>query len=95
MESRSKQKEELDIGQQQTKERAVLQEIAAAKKSLEESVVQHREEEVSMRKKKRKIENEVEAWINKYDADMEEKQQEVDEVRVSKLTINQWFKFKW
>jgi hypothetical protein len=42
----------------------------------------HREEELVLRKRKYKIESEVENWIHKYDAEMEEKQTELDEITV-------------
>jgi len=42
----------------------------------------HREDELILRKRKYKIESEVENWIHKYDAEMEEKQTELDEITV-------------
>jgi hypothetical protein len=35
-----------------------------------------------MRKKKSKVESEVENWLSKYDQDMSEKQVEIDELMV-------------
>ena len=83
MEHRSRQKEELEVGQYQAKEKSMLTEAQLFRKQLDEFQIKDREEEAAMRKKKAKIENEVEAWISKYDQEMEEKQTEIDELTVS------------
>lgn len=49
---------------------------------MEEDILRNREEEALARKKKFKIESEVENWIHKYDQDMEEKQIEIDDISV-------------
>lgn len=49
---------------------------------IEEDVLKHREEEARARKKKFKVESEVENWISKYDQELEEKQLEIDEITV-------------
>jgi len=52
----------------------------------------HRDEELVLRKRKYKIESEVENWIHKYDAEMEEKQTELDEITVSGFCL-EWLYF--
>ncbi|KAJ3322101.1 hypothetical protein HDV06_003552 [Boothiomyces sp. JEL0866] len=82
LESKSKQKEDLDIKASKEKETALQLEIEALKNQLEADVINHREEEALARKKKFKIECEVENWIHKYDQDLEEKQVEIDDITV-------------
>lgn len=65
-----------------TQEQALTAEISALKANLEATVISNREEELLARKKKFKIEGEVENWIYKYDQDMEEKQIEIDDIAV-------------
>ena len=85
MEARSKQKEDADLQQFKEKDRSIAEEIERMKKQLDEDVLKNREEEVLARKKKFKIESEVENWIHKYDQDMEEKQNEIDDITVIML----------
>ncbi|KAJ3088216.1 hypothetical protein HK102_009268 [Quaeritorhiza haematococci] len=80
LETRSKQKEDLDLQQFKQKEVALKQEIANLGVQLADITVKHRDEEAQLRKKKFKIESEVENWIHKYDQDMEEKQNEIEDV---------------
>uniref|UniRef100_A0A8D0HDU9 Dynein regulatory complex protein 10 n=1 Tax=Sphenodon punctatus TaxID=8508 RepID=A0A8D0HDU9_SPHPU len=55
------------------------QDIHQLRAQLNALVTEHREAELTLRKKKYKVEMEIENWIQKYDVDMGEKQ-EVDEV---------------
>ena len=80
LESRSKQKEDLDIQKFYDKEAALKAEIDALKATFNESTKKNREEEDLLRKKKFKIESEVENWIHKYDQEMDEKQTELDDI---------------
>jgi DNA repair exonuclease SbcCD ATPase subunit len=80
LESRSKQKEDMDIKASEQKEAELKSEIERLKAQLEDVNNQHREEEALARKKKFKIESEVENWIHKYDQDLEEKQNEIDDI---------------
>ncbi|KAJ3414692.1 hypothetical protein HDV05_006227 [Chytridiales sp. JEL 0842] len=80
LESRSKQKEEQDLQLAREKELNLRQEISNIKAQLMEATQKNREEEALLRKKKFKIESEVENWIHKYDQDMEEKQAELEDV---------------
>jgi hypothetical protein len=52
------------------------------KNAFERKTLENREEESAARKKKFKIEGEVENWILKYDQDLEEKQAEIDDITV-------------
>ena len=61
----------------------LLNEIDTLKSQLEQNIILNREEEALGRKKKFKVESEVENWIHKYDQDLEEKQAEIDEITVS------------
>eukprot|EP00842_Homolaphlyctis_polyrhiza_P006363 jgi/Hompol1/6728/HPOL_005057-RA len=88
LESRSKQKEEADVQNFQEKqsdkspkqEDTLRKEIDSLTKQLETDTASNREEEALLRKKKFKIESEVENWIHKYDQDMDEKQAEIDDI---------------
>ncbi len=80
--AKSKQKEEHEVAAYSEKVEVVTSEIAALQRSLEEEIAKNREEEAQARKKKFKIESEVENWISKYDADLEEKQAEIDDISV-------------
>jgi IQ domain-containing protein D len=82
LEMKSKQKEDIELAAFNEKERIISQETLAMKKQFEEDLAKHRDEEALARKKKFKIESEVENWIHKYDQDMEEKQVEIDDISV-------------
>ncbi|KAJ3113259.1 hypothetical protein HDU96_003601 [Phlyctochytrium bullatum] len=80
METRSKQKEDQEIQLAHEKESALEREIASLQLQLVETTARNREEEAQLRKRKFKIESEVENWIHKYDQDMEEKQSELEDL---------------
>jgi chromosome segregation ATPase len=80
LESKSKQKEDLDIKASEQKEAELRQETEELRNELERTNAQHREDEAMARKKKFKIESEVENWIHKYDQDLDEKQNEIDDI---------------
>jgi IQ domain-containing protein D len=82
LEMKAKQKEDTELAAFNEKERMISQETLAMKKQFEEDLAKHRDEEALARKKKLKIESEVENWIHKYDQDMEEKQVEIDDISV-------------
>lgn len=48
--------------------------IASIRQNLASITLSHRESELNLRKKKYKLETEVENWIQKYDQDMSERQ---------------------
>ncbi|KAJ3154004.1 hypothetical protein HDU89_008871 [Geranomyces variabilis] len=80
LEARSKQKEDSDVQVFRDKEISMKQECAALKAELAELVKNNGEKEAALRKRKFKIESEVENWIHKYDQDMDEKQTELEDI---------------
>ncbi|KAH3882895.1 dynein regulatory complex protein 10-like [Dreissena polymorpha] len=56
------------------------QELAQLQTEKQNLVTEHRENEQDLRKKKFKIETEVENWIQRYDQDMGERQDEYEEI---------------
>lgn len=56
------------------------QEVTQLQTQLQNLVTEHRENEQELRKKKFKIETEVENWIQRYDQDMGERQDEFEEI---------------
>eukprot|EP01137_Pigoraptor_chileana_P002740 Opistho-2@41983 len=78
-ESRSKEASEQKIFHE--KEESLLESIAQLKAQLEATTRNNRESELSLRKRKAKIETEVENWITKYDQDMGEKQDELEDIQ--------------
>lgn len=65
-----------------SKKAKLQQEKIEFKKKLEGDTVAHRESELALRKRKYRIETEVENWIQKYDTDMGERQDEYDALDV-------------
>ncbi|MEE6516997.1 hypothetical protein FKM82_026885 [Ascaphus truei] len=57
------------------------QELQLLRSQLNTSITENREIELALRKKKYKVETEIENWIQKYDADMGEKQAELEELK--------------
>jgi len=57
------------------------QQIATLRAQLKDQQSQHRASELALRKRQFKVESEVENWVNKYDADMTEKQNEIDRIQ--------------
>ncbi|KAJ3199252.1 hypothetical protein HDU82_000596 [Entophlyctis luteolus] len=80
LESRSKQKEDQELQQAKDKEVSLRHEIETYTQNLADMIKKNREEEALLRKKKFKVESEVENWIHKYDQDMEEKQAELEDI---------------
>ncbi|XP_052797931.1 dynein regulatory complex protein 10-like [Mya arenaria] len=58
----------------------LTQEVTQLQTEKQNLVTEHRENEQELRKKKFKIETEVENWIQRYDADMGERQDEFEEI---------------
>lgn len=59
-----------------------MRDISSLTATLADLSIKNREEEALYRKKKFKIESEVDNWIAKYDQEMEEKQAEIDDISV-------------
>ncbi|XP_053324814.1 dynein regulatory complex protein 10 isoform X2 [Spea bombifrons] len=56
------------------------QDLQHLRSQLSATIAENREIELNLRKKKYKVETEIENWIQKYDADMGEKQAELEEL---------------
>ncbi|XP_069817528.1 dynein regulatory complex protein 10 isoform X2 [Dendropsophus ebraccatus] len=56
------------------------QDLQQLRSQLNATIAENREIELSLRKKKYKVETEIENWIQKYDGDMGEKQAELEEL---------------
>ncbi|XP_029427713.1 dynein regulatory complex protein 10 [Rhinatrema bivittatum] len=56
------------------------QELQQLRTQINTEITEHREVELSLRKRKYKIETEIENWIQKYDTDMGEKQEELEQL---------------
>ncbi|XP_056384736.1 dynein regulatory complex protein 10 [Hyla sarda] len=56
------------------------QDLQQVRSQLNGTIAENREIELSLRKKKYKVETEIENWIQKYDGDMGEKQAELEEL---------------
>ncbi|XP_066910577.1 dynein regulatory complex protein 10-like [Clytia hemisphaerica] len=56
------------------------QEVIQLKQRLQTQVSSHKDSELTLRKRKYKIETEVENWIQKYDSEMAEKQDDIDDL---------------
>ncbi|XP_067911224.1 dynein regulatory complex protein 10 [Heterodontus francisci] len=54
------------------------EEISQLRTQLNNMITEHRASEAALRKRKYKIETEIENWIQKYDADLQEKQDEYE-----------------
>uniref|UniRef100_A0A8C8R9P1 Dynein regulatory complex protein 10 n=1 Tax=Pelusios castaneus TaxID=367368 RepID=A0A8C8R9P1_9SAUR len=72
------QKGELRVSQAKCDK--IQQDIHQLRAQLSVLITENRESELALRKKKYKVEMEIENWIQKYDADMGEKQTEYEEV---------------
>ncbi|GAB1608913.1 dynein regulatory complex protein 10-like, partial [Argonauta hians] len=64
----------------ESKTQAVFTELTLAKQQLAEEITAHREQEGEMRRRKFKAETEVENWIQKYDQEMGQLQEELENV---------------
>lgn len=80
--SRSKQKQELEQQQFEFRHAELTGSTVELDRSLMEARVRHRDEEQQLRKRRGRVENELEAWILKFDTEMTEKQTEFDELQV-------------
>jgi len=69
-----------DLRGSEGKQLKLTSEIEQLKDQFTRMLTEHRENEQHLRKKKFKIETEVENWISKYDVDMGEKQDEYEKI---------------
>lgn len=77
-ETEKQQKTELRGSQAKTTK--LQQELNQLRAQLNALITEDRESELGLRKKKYKVEMEIENWIQKYDADMTEKQDEYEQI---------------
>eukprot|EP01135_Chromosphaera_perkinsii_P012265 Nk52_evm2s2630 gene=Nk52_evmTU2s2630 len=77
--AQEKEGEENELYSQREEE--LRQHTAELEKMLVDEVAAHQEAELQLRKKRFKIEAEVENWIQKYDQDIGEKQEELDAIQ--------------
>ncbi|TPX45617.1 hypothetical protein SeMB42_g01697 [Synchytrium endobioticum] len=80
LELKSRGRQQAELQNFAEKEVALKAEIETLSSRLDTTIKSNREEESNMRRRKFKIESEVENWIHKYDQDMEEKQNEYEEL---------------
>jgi len=78
--SEAEKQEAADLKNSEGKRTKLTQEVSQLKTQLQNLVAEHRENEQALRKKKFKMETEVENWIQKYDRDMGERQTEYEEI---------------
>eukprot|EP00042_Codosiga_hollandica_P035354 m.261587 g.261587 ORF g.261587 m.261587 type:complete len:454 (+) comp54613_c0_seq2:103-1464(+) len=81
IEKESQRRQEAELQSFQTRKAEIEVDINSLTKDVSSQQFKHRESEAALRKRLNKIENEVENWIAKYDNDMFEKQQELEEVQ--------------
>jgi len=75
-------KETLELKNSEGRKGKVQQDLIKLKQQLQNNLADHRESELALRKRKFKMETEVENWIQKYDLEMTEKQETLDELTV-------------
>ncbi|EOA96474.1 IQ domain-containing protein D, partial [Anas platyrhynchos] len=80
-EGEKQQKEELQASR--AKCASLQQDIQQLRAQLKKLVLQHRASELALRKRKCRAETEILNWVQKYDADMAEKQAEYEEVHAA------------
>jgi len=78
--SEAEKQESSDAKQSDAKKTKLNGDINQLKTQLQNLITEHREKESELRKRKYKIETEVENWIQKFDQDMGERQDEYERV---------------
>ncbi|XP_067681005.1 dynein regulatory complex protein 10-like [Haliotis asinina] len=76
----AEKQEAADMKNSDGKRQKLQQEINQLRTQLQNLTMEHRESEQELRRRKFKIETEVENWIQKYDQDMGERQDEYEEI---------------
>jgi len=74
-------REAADMKSFQTEQVTLQDELQGLNAVLEDKTVQNKKKELVLRKKKLRIEKELENWILKYDQEMEEKETELEQLR--------------
>ncbi|XP_074641846.1 dynein regulatory complex protein 10-like [Tubulanus polymorphus] len=78
--SEAEKQESSDIKSSEGKRQKMTADNTQLKTQLQNLISEHRENESELRKRKYKIETEVENWIQKFDQDMGERQDEIERV---------------
>ena len=98
LEAETKSAEEADKASAVSRDEALTAEIERLQMQIAQQKQEHREKEDALRKKKVKVEAEVEAWISKFDTDMDEKDREItalraiyDEDRAEMMRLEDYF----
>ncbi|XP_071849105.1 dynein regulatory complex protein 10-like [Apostichopus japonicus] len=72
--------QQADLKNSEGKQTTLQGEVQKLRNKLAAMTAEHRESELTLRKRKYKIETEVENWIQKYDQDMGERQEEYEDL---------------
>jgi len=80
--SEAEKQEAADLKNSEGKRGKLQQELLGLRTQMQNLVADHRVNEQDLRKKKYKIETEVDNWIQKYDQDMGERQTEYEEIDI-------------
>ncbi|KAM9195002.1 dynein regulatory complex protein 10 [Dugong dugon] len=78
----AEKQQKADFRASQARMAKIQQEILMLRMQYHNLVTENREQEQALRKKKYKVETEIENWIQKYDTEMSEKQMEYEELEV-------------
>lgn len=81
IEKESHKREESEMQSFNNRKNEIEVDINALSKDVQAQQCKHRESEAQLRKRLNKIENEVENWISKYDNEMTDKQNEIEEIQ--------------
>lgn len=76
----AEKQEQADLKNSEGKKQRLMTELNQLKTQLQNAVMEHRENEQELRRKKFRVESQVENWIQKYDTDMNERQSEYEEI---------------
>ncbi|XP_036989396.2 dynein regulatory complex protein 10 [Artibeus jamaicensis] len=78
----AEKQQKADFRASQARVAKIQQEILQLRTQFHNLVMENREAEQALRKKKYKVETEIENWIQKYDSEMGEKQEEYEELDI-------------
>lgn len=76
----AEKQEQADLKNSESKKQRLQQEYNQLQTQLQNLTMEHRENEQELRRKKFRVESQVENWIQKYDSDMNERQSEYEEI---------------
>lgn len=76
----AEKQQKVDYRASQARQAKTQQDILALRAQYHNLVMENREAEQALRKKKYKVETEIENWIQKYDMEMNEKQEEYEDL---------------